>query len=188
MNRDVAPGEHVVLIGANGSGKSTLLRAVLGLHPHEHGSILVDGAAAADRADWAARRRRVTWIPQRLRTGSFPLLLAELLASSGHPEMTMAAASHLGLMGLQERPLSRLSGGQLQRAFVARAIGGVCAGAGLLLADEPTAALDFDAQELVAAALGELPVTVLVVSHDVRLAAGARRLVEMAGGHLREIR
>jgi zinc transport system ATP-binding protein len=88
---------------------------------------------------------------------------------------------------LIERPLHALSGGQLQRVFLARALGSLAGGAGLLLADEPTAALDFDGQAAVAEALRELPATVLVVTHDRAMADRCQRVVEMAGGQLREV-
>jgi ABC-type lipoprotein export system ATPase subunit len=86
------------------------------------------------------------------------------------------------------RPLHALSGGQLQRVFLARALGSLAAGAGLLLADEPTAALDFDGQVKVAEVLRTLPATMLVVTHDRTMAARCDRVMEMAGGRLREVK
>lgn len=203
---DVAAGEHVVLTGANGSGKTTLLRAALGLHPLAGGAVTVAGAAAgrADapaggRADgqrrgwqsrqrqWTVRRREIAWVPQKLAPGHFPLLVDELLDSGGHPESAREAAYALGVGGLGTRPLHTLSGGQLQRAFLARALGAVAAGARALFADEPTAALDFDGQEQVATLLARLPVTVVVVSHDRAMARASDRVAEMAAGRLRMV-
>lgn len=181
----IAPGEHVALIGSNGSGKTTLLRAILGLHPAHTGTIALDGAIARSRREWAARRRRIAWVPQRQSTGRFPLLVAELLAG-GDPLATRAAAERLDVWHLARRPLHALSGGQLQRVFLARALGQLAAGAGLLLADEPTAALDFAGQTAVAELLAGLPATVLVVSHDRAMSARCGRVLEMAAGHLRE--
>jgi ABC-type glutathione transport system ATPase component len=79
-----------------------------------------------------------------------------------------------------------LSGGQLQRAYLARAIGQLSAGAQVLLADEPTSALDFAGQEVVAELLAGLEVTRLVISHDIAVVERAGRTLEMAGGRLRE--
>lgn len=182
----VRPGEHVALTGSNGSGKTTLLRAILGLHPNVSGSVAVDGDVASGRAAWQARRRRVSWVPQRQAAGSFPLLVEELLAST-NLAASRQAAERLEVWQLARRPLHALSGGQLQRAYLARAIGALADGAGLLLADEPTAALDFAGQEAVADLVAALPATVLVVTHDRAMVARCGRVLEMAGGRLREV-
>lgn len=184
----LAPGEHLAITGTNGSGKSTLLRALLGLHREVSGVIEVSGRRARTPADWARRRAEVAWIPQRQAAGRFPLLVRELLASGGHAERAVAAAEDLGVGALLERPLSTLSGGQLQRAYLARALGQVAAGAGLVLADEPTAALDFAGQEQVAGVLAGLAVSVVVVTHDRVVAQACGRVAEMAAGRLREVR
>ena len=182
----VAPGEYVAITGPNGAGKSTLLRAVLGLVPCR-GEITVDGAQASDRAGWRARRSRVAWVPQRPAVGRFPLLVRELLASSGSLPAAVEAAEQLGVAHLLDRPLHTLSGGQLQRSFLARGLGHVAAGAGLLLADEPTSALDFDTRDLVGEVLAAAPVTKLVVTHDRAVVDSAHRVFEMAAGRVREV-
>lgn len=181
------PGEHVALIGSNGSGKTTLLRAILGLHPVSAGRMTLDGKEVVSPADWRAHRQRITWMPQRQATGQFPLLVRELLASSASATTAIASAHELGVSQLLPRPLHALSGGQLQRVFLARALGSLAGGAGLLLADEPTAALDFDGQAQVAEVLRGLPATMLVVTHDRAMAARCHRVAEMAGGRLREV-
>jgi zinc transport system ATP-binding protein len=182
----VAAGEHVALTGANGSGKTTLLRAALGLHPLAGGTVTVGGQPASTRVDWTRRRREVAWVPQRLATGRFPLLVDELLASAGSgADAARDAADQLGVHGLGARPLHTLSGGQLQRAFLARALGCVVGGARVLFADEPSAALDFAGQEQVATLLAGLPVTVVVISHDRAVTQACDRVAEMAAGRLR---
>lgn len=183
----VAAGERVALTGTNGSGKTTLLRAVLGLHRQVEGEILVGGRGTRSAAEWAWRRRACGWIPQRPAAGRFPLLARELLASSGAPEAAAEAAQRLGVGDLADRPVGGLSGGQLQRMHLARAVGCVAAGAGVLLADEPTAALDFAGQEEAAEVLTSLPVTLIVVTHDRAMAARCDRTLEMAAGRLREV-
>lgn len=183
----IQPGEHVALIGSNGSGKTTLLRAILGLHPVHAGKVMLDGLEAASPAGWKTRRQRIAWMPQRQATGQFPLLVRELLNSSASPAAAFTSADTLGLGNLMQRPLHALSGGQLQRVFLARALGSLSGGAGLLLADEPTAALDFDGQVQVAEILRGLPSTVLVVTHDRAMASRCERVLEMANGCLREV-
>ncbi|MFK4224399.1 metal ABC transporter ATP-binding protein [Streptomyces sp. NPDC019890] len=186
VDLDVAAGEHVALTGTNGSGKSTLLRALLGLHRAVDGEIGVGGRQARTAAEWAWRRRACAWIPQKPAAGRFPLLAGELLASSGARADALDAAGKLGVGQLADRPLHTLSGGQLQRMHLARAVGCVAAGAGVLLADEPTAALDFAGQEEAADLLLSLPVTLVVVTHDRALADRCERVLEMAAGRLRE--
>ncbi|MET9468554.1 MULTISPECIES: metal ABC transporter ATP-binding protein [unclassified Streptomyces] len=183
VDLEIAAGERVALTGTNGSGKTTLLRAVLGLHRHT-GSILVGGRPG----DAARRRRACAWIPQKPAAGRFPLLGGELLASGGDLRAAGEAADRLGVGPLTGRPLHTLSGGQLQRMYLARAIGCVAAGAGVLLADEPTAALDFAGQDEAADVLAALPVTLVVVTHDRALAERCDRVLEMAAGRLREVR
>ncbi|MFD0168198.1 ATP-binding cassette domain-containing protein [Streptomyces decoyicus] len=184
----IGAGERVALTGTNGSGKTTLLRAVLGLHRQSDGEILVGGRGYRTAAERSWRRRACAWIPQRPAAGRFPLLARELLASSGSADRAAQAADRLGVGTLADRPLSSLSGGQLQRMHLARAVGCVAAGAGVLLADEPTAALDFAGQEEAAEVLTSLPVTVVVVTHDRAMAARCDRTLEMAAGQLREVR
>ncbi len=183
----IGAGERVALTGTNGSGKTTLLRAVLGLHRSTAGGIAVDGREVRTARDLDRRRRVVAWIPQRQAAGRFPLPARELLDSSGAFEEAKTAARRLGVGECIDRPLHTLSGGQLQRMYLARALGCVHAGAGLLLADEPTAALDFAGQEEAAELLTGLPVTLLVVTHDRALAGRCDRVLEMADGRLREI-
>ncbi|MDH2388723.1 MULTISPECIES: ATP-binding cassette domain-containing protein [Streptomyces] len=188
VDLEVAAGERVALTGTNGSGKSTLLRAVLGLHRQWAGEIRVGGRGSRTAAEWAWRRRACGWIPQKPAGGRFPLLAQELLHSSGAPVEAAEAAEQLGVGGLMHRPLHTLSGGQLQRMHLARALGCVAAGAGVVLADEPTAALDFAGQEEAADLLTSLPVTLVVVTHDRALADRCDRVLEMAAGRLREVR
>ncbi|MEU6483572.1 ATP-binding cassette domain-containing protein [Streptomyces sp. NPDC046887] len=197
VDLEIAAGERVALTGTNGSGKSTLLRAVLGLHRHSGGTIRVGGREAGSSAEWAWRRRACAWIPQKPATGRFPLLGRELLESGDRLDGSergaavreaVEAAGRLGVAEVLDRPLDTLSGGQLQRMYLARALGCVAAGAQVLLADEPTAALDFAGQEDAAQVLVELPVTLLIVTHDRALAERCDRVLEMAAGRLREVR
>lgn len=181
----VVPGEHVAVIGGNGSGKTTLLRSVMGLHSDWNGSILADGGALKPGARQA--HPDIAWMPQRQPRGQFPFTVRELFASSRNEYQALETAERLGIGGLLRRPLAALSGGQLQRAFLARALGALAGGAGLILADEPTAALDFQGQEQVADMLTALPATMLVVTHDLALAKKCDRIMQMAQGRIREV-
>ncbi len=177
-------GERVALIGGNGSGKTTLLRAMLGLHAVDSGRIAVDGSPLKD---WSAWRRKVAWIPQFHAGGMFPLLVSELIESAARPATVPAALASFALDGMGERLISELSGGQRQRAYLARAWAAIEDQAGILLADEPTASLDFESRDLVAAWIGALPVSAIVVTHDAKVAERCDRVLEMAAGRLREV-
>lgn len=167
-NLKIERGERVALVGGNGSGKSTLLRALLGLHREADGSLRLDGQAPGN---WNAWRRRISYVPQRQNGGKFPLRVHELIASAGPMSAATLseAATQAGVEAFLERPLSALSGGQLQRAWLARTFASVATGAGLLLADEPTAALDFSGRSEITALLTRVPITALIVTHDRRL-------------------
>lgn len=187
VDLEVGAGQHLAVIGPNGAGKSSLLRCIVGLLPFD-GTIEVDGVHATQRREWSRRRTAVAWVPQRPAVGRFPLLVSELLASSGDLQASRAAAERLGVDHLEGRPLHTLSGGQLQRVYLARGLGHVAAGATALLADEPTSALDFDTRDAVAVILAEVPVTTVVVTHDAAVADSSDRVIEMAAGRLREVR
>jgi len=181
----VEPGEHVAIIGGNGSGKTTLLRAVMGLHQDWSGEMRADGISLA--AGQRMAHPGMAWMPQRQPRGQFPFTVQELLQSGGHGPQSLKAAEDLGILGLLRRPLSALSGGQLPRAYLARTLGHLAAGAGLLLADEPTAALDFQGQEQVADMLEAMTATMVVVTHDPALARKCHRVLQMAQGSIREM-
>ena len=185
----VQAGETVAITGSNGSGKSSLVRSVIGLSPTRSGSVKIDGTEPISRANWSEIRRRVAYIPQRPPIGRFPISVGELIgidhrSTSGGDAMRRAA--QLGVSDLLNEPVDHLSGGQLQRCFVARAIARIDEGAGLLLADEPTSALDFEGQDEVAELLVSTGATLIVVSHERSLVSRCSRVLEMAGGHIRE--
>ena len=186
INLSIQPGEHVAIIGSNGSGKSTLIRVILGLLEPQQGQIIIDG-----RVNTPAHRQYVhqaiAWMPQRQSTGQFPLLVNELWQSSRNLSAALEFAHHLEVHHLQQQPLHTLSGGQLQRVFLARALASLAGGSGVLLADEPTAALDFAGQSVVAEFIHRIPSTVIVVTHDRSMVQRCSRVLEMAGGQLREV-
>lgn len=185
INLNVASGEHLAIIGGNGSGKTTLLRAIMGLHSERSGEIRVDNQLLSPRP--LTPHPRMVWMPQRQPKGQFPFTVNELLSFGPGAALAHEAALELGLGPLIHRPVSALSGGQLQRAYLARALGHLGQGGSLLLADEPTAALDFDGQEQVAHLLLDLPATMLVITHDLSLAKRCHRVLHMAQGQMREV-
>jgi len=194
VREGIDPGEWVGLIGPNGAGKTTLLKAVAGLVAHD-GVIRIDGApsTALGPKDLA---RMVAYVPQHpefpadMTVGAYALLgrtphIGYFGTESGHDRQVCATLLQwLGLSSMAERPLGTLSGGELQRVVLARAL---AQEAPVLLLDEPTSALDLgrrvEALELVDRLRHERALTVVSAMHDLTLAGQfADRLVLMDGG------
>lgn len=192
----LAPGTLTVLIGPNGAGKTTLLRLALGLLAPDSGTALIGGTEARALAP-AERARRAAYLPQarplvwpqpvrdlvalgRFAHGAAPGRLGEQDAAA-----VARALAVCGLGGLEERAADTLSGGELSRVHLARAL---AAETPLLVADEPVAALDPRYQHEVLrifASAARGGTAVLTVIHDLALAARyADRLLWMHDGRI----
>jgi iron complex transport system ATP-binding protein len=189
----VARGEWVVLIGPNGAGKTTALRAICGLCSYD-GSIRIDGREARelDRRKLARLAAFVPQLPERppeLTVAEYVLLGRTphlgYLAAEGAADRGAAsrALRRLELTAVAERLLTTLSGGELQRAVLARA---VAQEAEILLLDEPTSALDLGRQQQALQLVDALRadgLTILSTMHDLTLAGQhADRLVLLDHG------
>jgi iron complex transport system ATP-binding protein len=191
----VARGEWLGLLGPNGAGKTTALRALAGLVPYS-GTVLVDGhdGRKLGRRELARRIAVVPQLPERppeLTVAEYVLLgrtphLGYLAAEGADDRAAAARAlSRLELASFAGRPLGSLSGGELQRAVLARAL---AQEAPILLLDEPTSALDLGRQqqalELVRS-LREEGLTIVSAMHDLTLAGQyADRLVLLDRGEV----
>ena len=175
----VGAGQLVAVVGPNGAGKSTLFRAVCGLVAHT-GEVALRGIPCHHRRDHLS----AAYIPQRSAVElDFPLTLSELVVSGRRrfrrfgqrPTITDRAAARramqeVGLAGLSDRPLGTLSGGELQRGFLARAL---AQEADLILLDEAFSGVDRPGTESLLDLLAQLAAggtTVLVATHDLMLA------------------
>ncbi|MDM4763705.1 ABC transporter ATP-binding protein [Galbitalea sp. SE-J8] len=190
---DAADGELVTVFGSSGSGKTTLLNVIGGLTVPDSGVVEVGGRnivalSEADRADVRLRDVGVVFqdhnlIPEFTALENVMLPLRARGFSSGDARRAAdTALSSVGVAGLGGRAPAQLSGGQKQRVGIARAIAGE---RGVLLADEPTGALDSENSRAVFGVLRDLAragVCVLVATHDPLAREIADRVVTMSDG------
>ena len=191
----VERGEMVAVMGPSGSGKSTLLTIAGSLEEASRGEVLVDGReVSAMTADERARlrRRHIGYVFQdfnllpgltALENVSLPLELDGVDPQQAHPE-AIRVLEDLGMAERGEHFADELSGGEQQRVAIARAVIG---SRRLLLADEPSGALDSVNGEIVMRLLRQVcksGVAVVVVTHDSQLAAWADRIVFLRDGRV----
>jgi len=187
-------GDTVAVVGASGSGKTTLLGLLAGLDRPSSGDVWLDGNALSglDEDARAAQRQRLLGFVFQ----SFQLLPALTalenvmlpLELAGAPEAAARARDWLARVGLAKRTThypKQLSGGEQQRVAIARAFSGEPK---LLMADEPTGNLDnatgVEVVDLMFRLNRERGTTLLLVTHDVGLAARCARRLSLAGGRL----
>jgi ABC-type lipoprotein export system ATPase subunit len=188
----VEPGECLALMGPSGSGKSTLLGVIGGLSEPDAGTILVDGKPPREHGGMSGYHRDVVGFVFQLHH-LLPMLTAQanvevplVAARRGRNERKARAAELLDEVGLHDRTdhlPGELSGGERQRVAVARALANEPR---LLLADEPTGALDSDNSlrvlDLLEDARARRGTTMIIVTHDQTIAERADRVVRMLDG------
>ena len=193
ISLDIAPGEFVALVGTSGSGKSTLLRLLLGFEQPEAGGILFDGQNLAS-LDAPVLRRQMGVVMQNAQL--LPRSLFDNILGTGGGTLADAweAATQVGLAeDIRRMPMGMhtmiqegggsLSGGQMQRLMIARAIVGHPK---ILLLDEATSALDNRTQAVVTDSLDRLRVTRIVVAHRLSTVVHADRIYVFDGGKVIE--
>lgn len=196
-------GDYIAILGPNGGGKTTLLKCMLGLLSPQQGSIRIFGEAPHKACS------RIGYVPQySTARGTLPVSVVDAVLMGavthkstffrGHwkrnaqtQEKAQACLSRVGLEGYDNKRLADLSGGQRQRVIVARAL---MNDPKLLLLDEPTANIDPQGKFCFYEFLADLPkpITTVVVSHDLSIAASAfsgiavvnQSLAFTKGGHL----
>jgi macrolide transport system ATP-binding/permease protein len=195
INLRIEAGEMVAIMGASGSGKSTLMNILGCLDRPTRGMYAVAGQPTSQLgADELARLRRehFGFIFQRYHlmgdlTAMGNAEIPAIYAGHGKADRRVRAAALLGRLGLGDRMHHRpgqLSGGQQQRVSIARAL---MNGGDVILADEPTGALDSVSGEEVMRILQELHAdghTVIIVTHDPKVAQHAQRVIEVADGQV----
>ena len=180
LDLNIERGSTLGLIGPNGAGKTTLVQLLLGLLTPTRGTIRIDGL---DPRDAIRRGDVIGYLPQRPSVPSnFPINVRQLARlglagktgmlrsiSKGDLDFVNELLKQIGIAELADTPVGSLSGGQLQRAFIARAL---APKPKLLLLDEPTTGIDRAGQQRFIEFIGQLKrsmdLTVVIVSHDLR--------------------
>lgn len=193
VNLDVREGEFLVILGESGCGKSTMLHIIGGMDKLTGGSFLFDGvdySNADEKTLTMYRRHSVGFIFQAYNL--MPTLTAkENLEFIGElcedPMDAEDALERVGLLGRKDNYPSQMSGGQQQRVSIARAL---MKKPRLILADEPTAALDYETSIEVLTVLEDVikaGTTMLMVTHNEEIAKMANRVIRMKGGVVAEV-
>ncbi len=176
VNLRISRGEIVTLIGPNGGGKSTTAKAVLGLIEADHGKL------------WRAPRLRIGYVPQQLTIDwTFPLSVRRLMsltARQSEPAIRKALAE-VGIPHLIDAPVQALSGGEFQRALLARAI---IRAPDLLVLDEPVHGIDVGGElamyDLITRVRQRLNCGVLLISHDLHIVMADSDIVLCLNQHV----
>ena len=186
-------GEFVAIVGASGSGKSTLMNVLGCLDVPTYGSYRLDGTEVTDLSDRQLARIRnrqigfvfqgYNLIPELTAVENVMLpLVYQGIGLARRREMALQALDRVGMGDRAESLPTELSGGQQQRIAIARAI---AAHPSMIMADEPTGALDSKTGQQVLEILRDLyrgGTTVILITHDLGIAATARRMVRLSDG------
>jgi putative ABC transport system ATP-binding protein len=198
VHLDIEVGDFVSLMGPSGTGKSTLLNVVAGIDKVDSGSIVVDGVeitrlTRAQLADWRAAHLGYIFQTHNLipvltayENVELPTLLLPMTAAERRKRVEIALEA-VGLMDRANHYPRQLSGGQEQRVGIARAI---VTNPTIVVADEPTGSLDAKSSEQIQVLLKrlnrELGMTMLLVTHDERVASLATRQLRLDDGRVVE--
>lgn len=196
INLKIQKGEFVAIIGSSGSGKSTLLHIIGGLEKQTSGEVMINGKVLSDMREkelTVFRRRHIGFVFQSfnlissLNVEDNIKLSCELDNKSVDEKEMALIINKLQLQSKLKTKISKLSGGQQQRVAIARAL---ISKPDIILADEPTGNLDSknskEVMELFTQACKEYNQTVLMITHDEKVASMADRVVRIEDGVLYE--
>jgi putative ABC transport system ATP-binding protein len=197
INFSVKSGDSIAIVGASGSGKSTLLSLLAGLDVASKGDVILDGQSL-NRLDEEARAKvraekigfvfQSFMLVQSLTALENVMLPAELAGDKYAKEQAITLLNKVGLSHRLAHYPSQLSGGEQQRVAIARAFIG---SPKILFADEPSANLDTHNGHLIETLLFELNqqngTTLVLVTHDEKLAKQCNRIIHIEGGQLEKI-
>ncbi|NLL89518.1 MAG: ABC transporter ATP-binding protein [Dehalococcoidales bacterium] len=198
ISLEITEGEFVALVGPSGSGKSTTMHIIGGLDTPTSGRVIVDGhdlSRAGDRELSRYRNEKIGFVFQAFNlhptyTATENVALPLIFSGIGYSRRMKIAAEALETVGLSDRASHRpnqLSGGERQRVSIARAL---VTQPKIILADEPTGNLDSKNGQLVMELLSRLNkekgITLIIVTHNMEIAAVAGRIIKMRDGKIVE--
>ena len=196
IDLSIEEGEMVAIIGKSGAGKSTLLHILAAIDSYDKGSYLVDGVSVGDlkekdRARFRNQKIGIVMQDYALideytieENVQIPLIFGKVKGNDVRREKIMTALENVGLAELAKKPVRQLSGGQKQRVAIARAL---VNNPTFLLADEPTGALDSKTSGEIMDVFEKLNQggkTVIIVTHDMEVAARCGRVIEISDGEI----
>ena len=196
IDLSIDEGEMVAIIGKSGAGKSTLLHILAAIDSYDKGSYLVDWVSVGDlkekdRARFRNQKIGIVMQDYALideytieENVQIPLIFGKVKGNDVRREKIMTALKNVGLDELAKKPVRQLSGGQKQRVAIARALVNNPA---FLLADEPTGALDSKTSGEIMDVFEKLNQggkTVIIVTHDMEVAARCGRVIEISDGEI----
>ena len=196
IDLSIEEGEMVAIIGKSSAGKSTLLHILAAIDSYDKGSYLVDGVSVGDlkekdRARFRNQKIGIVMQDYALideytieENVQIPLIFGKVKGNDVRREKIMTALENVGLAELAKKPVRQLSGGQKQRVAIARALVNNPA---FLLADEPTGALDSKTSGEIMDVFEKLNQggkTVIIVTHDMEVAARCGRVIEISDGEI----
>ncbi len=165
-------GDYVAIIGPNGGGKTTFVKLLLGLKEPNSGSIMIEGNPPK------MARHSIGYLPQYVNFNmDMPINVMDIILqgrmqkdklfyTKQDREIALLQLEKMQVAHLKERKIKELSGGQRQRVLLARALAKEPT---ILILDEPTASIDLEGQKEIYALLKSLPLTKIVVSHDINI-------------------
>lgn len=196
IDLSIEEGEMVAIIGKSGAGKSTLLHILAAIDSYDKESYLVDGVSVGDlkekdRARFRNQKIGIVMQDYALideytieENVQIPLIFGKVKGNDVRREKIMTALENVGLAELAKKPVRQLSGGQKQRVAIARAL---VNNPTFLLADEPTGALDSKTSGEIMDVFEKLNQggkTVIIVTHDMEVAARCGRVIEISDGEI----
>lgn len=195
VTMNIEKGDFLAIMGPSGSGKSTLMHLIGILDHPTHGDVVIDGKDVAELSEKKRaryRRNKIGFVFQQFNllprfNAIDNVALPLIYKRTGHVKKLKRAAQMLKVVGLEDRQyyrVNQLSGGQVQRVAIARALINRPA---IILADEPTGNLDSESGKAVMELLAKLHKegnTIVIVTHDERVASYAKRIVTVKDGRL----
>ena len=188
VNIDIYSGELLVILGSSGSGKSTLLNVLSGMDSVTSGDIFVNGMDISkfnDKQLTKYRKNNISFVFQSFNLISEITALENVMLTAKNKVDAINALRAVGLEDKKDKYPSELSGGQMQRISIARALATDCK---ILFCDEPTGALDYETGKNILIELERLSKdcnkTVVIVTHTREISRMADRIIEMRNGRI----